>query len=48
MRINSDGTLSFIYATVALIVFTVGALALIGWDSYEADRDDHRNMQETK
>lgn len=41
-------TTDFFLAAVALIVFTVGALALIGYDQYEADRDDHRNMQETK
>lgn len=38
----------FFLAAVALIVFTVGALTLIGFDQYETDRDDHRNMQEKK
>lgn len=41
----SKGT-DFFLAAVALIVFTVGALTLIGWDSFETDRDDHRNMME--
>ena len=36
----------FFLAAVALIVFTVGAFTLIGWDSYTEDRDNHRNMQE--
>lgn len=36
----------FFLAAVALIVFTVGAFTLIGWDAYETDRDNHRNMQE--
>lgn len=38
----------FFLAAAALIVFTVGAFALIGWDQYETDRDDHRNMQGQK
>lgn len=38
----------FFLAAVALIVFTFGALTLIGFDQYETDRDDHRNMQEKK
>ena len=48
MRINSGGTRSFIYATIATIIFAVCAFALIGWDQYETDRDNHRNMKETR
>lgn len=38
----------FFLAAVALIVFTVGAFTLIGWDAYETDNHNHRNIQEKK
>lgn len=48
MRINADSTRTFLYAAAALVIFTIGALTLIGWDSYTEDRDNHRNIQEKK
>lgn len=33
---------------VAVLVFIVAASTLIGWDQFETDRDDHRNMMEKK
>lgn len=48
MRINADSTRTFLYSAVALVIFTIGAFALIGWDQYETDNHNHRNMQEKK
>lgn len=48
MRINADSTRTFLYAAAAMVIFTIGTFALIGWDQYETDRDNHRNMQEKK
>lgn len=41
-------TRNILDATVAIIVVTVCALALIGYGQYETDRDNHHHMTENK